>query len=444
MWGEVLTLERQEDDYMDMMFKRSRFNFSYKREEDENVVYNTFSKAIVVFSDLEYERFLRDESDDSIWQALIENGILVRQDFDENAFMKYYHYKTKFSNDTLYLTIAPTLDCNFACPYCYENRRHGKMSPEVQEAVCTFIQEAIESGTQTVDISWYGGEPLLCFDVVDNMSTKIRALCEQNNRKLKMHMVTNGYLLTPQIVERLDELGITRVQITIDGLAEHHDQTRPLRDGRGTFDAIFQNLRLFDDSPIAVVIRMNVDNNNMRDYVEIKKLIEEVGNPNIDLYASPVEDINKDTVNTVSNFMSTDQFEDFAISSCGEGGATSNDFAVMDNRYCFCTAETENCYVVDDQGDFYKCWDEVGRTEYRCFNILNPTEVNYTQIASFVTADPFADDKCCTCVFLPLCFGGCKFQRAHLTKSVCGFTDATLRQYLESKYFQKSDCSTPC
>lgn len=429
---------------MEFSYKKSRFNYSYKRAVDENVIYNTFSKAIIVFTDEEYERFTHGTSDPTITEALIENGVLVKKDFDEIAFLKYFHYKTKFSNDTLYMTIAPTLDCNFACPYCYENRRKGKMSKEVQDAICDYIDKSIQTGTETVDITWYGGEPLLCFDVVESLSLRISKMCSQHNKKLKMHMVTNGYLLSPEIVERLDAIGISKIQITLDGLAENHNRTRPLRNGAGTFDRIFQNLSLFNDSPIAVVIRMNVDNNNREDYLQIKQRIENLQNQNIDLYASPVEDINQDTVNTISSFMSTDQFEEFAIHTCGKGGATSNDFAVMDNRYCFCTAETDNCYVVDDRGDMYKCWDEVGRIEYRCFNLLNRQEVNYSHIASFVASDPFSDDKCNNCVFLPLCFGGCRFQRAKLSKSVCGFTNQSLKQYLESTYFQSSENTPPC
>ena len=74
--------------------------------------------------------------------------------------MKYMHYKAKFSKRIFRLTIAPTLDCNFDCPYCYENRRNGKMSEEVQDALIDFIQNSVTSETSVMDISWYGGEPL--------------------------------------------------------------------------------------------------------------------------------------------------------------------------------------------------------------------------------------------------------------------------------------------
>ena len=134
----------------------------------------------------------------------------------------------------------------------------------------------------------------------------------------------------------------TKLQITIDGLKEHHDRSRPLRNGGGTYDKIIENLSLFEESPIAVVIRMNVDNNNFVDFARLKEIIKGLENPNIDIYASPVEDINKDTVNKVSEFMSTDEFEEFTIKLCDDGSLSPEDFSVMDDRYCFCTAETDS------------------------------------------------------------------------------------------------------
>ena len=257
-----------------MNYSKSKYNFIYKRGKDENVIYNTFSKALVVLSDDEKERFDSNElTSDEIINELLENRILIENTFSETDFLKYFHYKTKFAGDTLFLTIAPTMDCNFACPYCYENRRKGKMSKEVQDALIKYVEETVTSGVTNIDISWYGGEPLLCVDIVESLSKRLTKVANDNKCNLKMHMVTNGYLLNSEIVELLDEIGITKLQITIDGLKEHHDKSRPLRDGRGTYDKIIENLSLFEESPIAVVIRMNVDNNNFVDFARLKEIL---------------------------------------------------------------------------------------------------------------------------------------------------------------------------
>ncbi len=419
-----------------MNLKESKFNFKYKRAEDENVIYNTFSKSVVVLTDEESQQLEnRSLSDSEMLDSLFENGILIKEEDNEFAFLKYLHYKTKFANKGLFLTLAPTLDCNFACPYCYENRQKGHMGEDVQKGILKFIEDSIKSGVESLNLTWYGGEPLLCFDIVESMSKSIFQICTQNKCRLKMDIVTNGYLLTEEIVEKLDMLGITKVQITIDGLKENHDVRRPLRGGGGTFDKIIENLSLFDDSPLAVLIRMNVDNKNCNDFGLLKKQVDSLENPNIRVYASPVEDLNKDTVNEISDFMSTDEFESFATKACDDGDWDDDDFSVMDDRYCFCTSETENCYVVDNNGDFYKCWDEVGRKEYACFNVLEPDSINYHQIAKFLADDPFSDEKCKNCVFLPLCFGGCKFQKYLSGEASCGFSEQSIKKYIELSYF---------
>ncbi len=417
--------------------KKSVFNFTYKRSEGENVIYNTFSKGLVVLGDVEFEQYENlCIEDEEIINGLVDNGMLIKKEYNEMAFLKYFHYKTKFAKDALFLTIAPTLDCNFGCPYCYENRRHGKMSVKVQDAIIEFIAETVNQGATTLNITWYGGEPLLYFSIVEKMSEKIVEIAKANGCKLVMDMVTNGYLLTEEIVERLDELGIIKVQITLDGMQKNHDKRRHLLNGGATFDKIVANLKLFDDSPIAVLIRMNVDNENYKDFGKLKALVAELKNSNVKVYASPVEDINKDKENSVSEFMSNEEFDEFTINATKGGDLSEDEFSVMDDRYCFCTAETENCYVVDEKGNFYKCWDEVGRTEYRCFNILDDETYNYFQIAKFVANDPFSDEKCANCVFLPICFGGCQFQKAHLIKSPCGFTEKTMINFIENTFFK--------
>lgn len=180
---------------------------------------------------------------------------------------------------------------------------------------------------------------------------------------------------------------------------------------------------------------MNVDNENCRDYIGLQQKLAELDNPNVVLYPSPVEDINPDTENEVSDFMTFDEFEKFAGDICKEGDATSAATKVLDDRYCYCQAETENSYVIDELGNCYKCWDQVGRVETCCFNITSPDKKNYSNIVKFMSWDPFRDEKCGQCVFLPVCFGGCKFHRLNTGKYDCGFTAESMKSYLENEFF---------
>jgi hypothetical protein len=77
---------------------QSCFNFIYKRQQNENVIYNTFSKALVVLEEVYDQYVTLSFIDSEIESQLVDNG-LVANSFDEMGFLKYVHYKTKFSKD---------------------------------------------------------------------------------------------------------------------------------------------------------------------------------------------------------------------------------------------------------------------------------------------------------------------------------------------------------
>lgn len=173
---------------------------------------------MVLLNKTEYNQYLSlNNMDYEMQNTLLENHILVDETFDEVNFLMYCHNITKYSHDALHLVLATTMECNFGCPYCYENRRKGKMSLQVQEAIINFIHKNLEKGIKLLDITWYGGEPLLYPEIIKNMSEKIHTLVDKYSCELNMYMVTNGYLLTPELVEMLDLIGVVKIQITLDG-----------------------------------------------------------------------------------------------------------------------------------------------------------------------------------------------------------------------------------
>lgn len=102
------------------MAYKSKFNFIYERDDGTIVIYNTYSKALVTLDKSEFAQYEALQFDDlGIEEELLENGILLEDNFDEVGFLKYCHHLTQFSQSSLHLVLALTMDCNFACPYCY-------------------------------------------------------------------------------------------------------------------------------------------------------------------------------------------------------------------------------------------------------------------------------------------------------------------------------------
>lgn len=424
------------------MYKASKFNFFYNRSDNENIVYNTFSKGLIAL-DNEHANSLKNGCYHSIFSKeeinfLVENGFLVENSFDENEFLKYYNNKVRFTSDYFCLTIAPTLSCNFDCPYCFENKRTGTMSKDVQTELVRFVEEKIKKGIKTLEITWYGGEPLLCFDIIKNLAEEITQIADKYGCKCKMGMISNGYLLSEEIVDFLEKNNVS-FQITIDGLEENHNKRRYLKNGGGTFAKIIENLKLFSGKQVDVYVRMNVDNYNSNDYGALSELIDSFNNNRMILYPAVTEKINERKEERKNHYMNDSGYDDF-ISITRRNGLfkfkstelpISNDVSsVPDNRCYFCAAELDNSCVIDEKGNVYKCWDEVGHEDF-CFNILTPEKINYDSLLRYMGDHTFSDEKCSNCVFLPLCFGGCKFHRYHLHKYACAFNEASLISYLE-------------
>ena len=173
---------------------------------------------------------------------LLEKKMLLHAEADELQHMRKIYTARRFSRDSLGLTIAPTLDCNFACPYCYEDKRPGKMSEEVANRLVDYVERMLP-GRSSLRVMWYGGEPLMCKDIVESLTERFLRVATDCDATFRASMTTNGYLLTPNVVDRLSRFPVwEKIQITLDGTAAYHDRKRPLKSGRQTFRTVYDNL----------------------------------------------------------------------------------------------------------------------------------------------------------------------------------------------------------
>jgi uncharacterized protein len=92
-------------------------------------------------------------------------------------------------------------------------------------------------------LTFFGGEPLLNMPVLYYLAERLHASCAARGTELLINIITNGLLLSREMVERLNPLGLNGIKITLDGDREAHNRSRPLRGGQGTFDRIIANTR---------------------------------------------------------------------------------------------------------------------------------------------------------------------------------------------------------
>jgi len=163
-----------------------------------------------------------------------------------------------FASDALELTILPTEQCNLRCTYCYEAFEIGRMEDEVVAAVKNLIANRIPE-LRRLSVDWFGGEPLLAMDVIEEISGLAQQLSEvYPELEYKSSITTNGVLLTSEYAQRLSAIGVRHLHVSLDGPDGIHDLTRRLRGGRGTFARIQQNLLAIRDSETDTRIDLRV------------------------------------------------------------------------------------------------------------------------------------------------------------------------------------------
>jgi uncharacterized protein len=244
--------------------------------EDRNEVFlmNTFTDAQLIVSRDVVDLLDRvgttgsvSDVDQSTLEQLVENGFLVTDRETERHDLKAFFREVREDTDTLKITVLTTLQCNFACDYCIQgdhgeyNKSAAKMSMEMAARVSAWTEARLDAiAPGRLVLTFFGGEPLLNMPVLYYMAERLHASCKTRGVQMLINIITNGLLLSREMVERLNPLGLNGIKITLDGDREAHNKSRPLRGGQGTFDKIIANTRAVADlTRIAVGGNFEVD-----------------------------------------------------------------------------------------------------------------------------------------------------------------------------------------
>ncbi|WP_327411432.1 radical SAM protein (plasmid) [Streptomyces sp. NBC_01281] len=179
--------------------------------------------------------------------------------------------------------LLPTSYCNMGCSYCGQEHRKGASSPQHRQVVVERVcRAAARPEVETVHVGWFGGEPLMAYDTVRTMSREIVARVGREGVRYTSSMTTNGALLTHRKLSTLvNECGVGRFDITIDGPEEVHDAHRPLKSGKKSFSRLMETLQAAVSAPeysdVLFVLRTNVDKHNEEYVAEYLRYMGENG-----------------------------------------------------------------------------------------------------------------------------------------------------------------------
>lgn len=184
--------------------KESMYNLYTRDMQGNCYLFNTRQGAVLLIAADVYQSYREAVTDASnrgsvpeVLRDLVDRGFLVDNDADELSEVLSMHNKARQSRDYVELLIAPSMACNLDCFYCFEpNRYAGRMTTAVQDNVVRLVRRYFEHGARRLDVTWYGGEPLLAFPVVERLSNKFLALREEFDCRYSAVIVTNGILMT--------------------------------------------------------------------------------------------------------------------------------------------------------------------------------------------------------------------------------------------------------
>jgi uncharacterized protein len=392
-----------------MPLSRYSLIINHPRDRDQVVLFSTRTLSIIIAPRAIVEDIDQDKLSAEEKKTLDEEGFFVEDLEQEKLEMLGYIDELNRTSTTFTPLVAMNLDCNLACPYCFEGTRKGKhyLSPDTASGVIDFLFRSLQ-GKNELRVTFYGGEPLLSLDMIALMSEEIRSRADKLGIAYTFHLITNGTLLTRKAVQRLKPLGLTSASVTLDGPKHVHDNFRAFKSGAGSFDTIVRNLREVCD-----LIRVEIGGNYLAStYREFPELLDHLILSG--LGPDVVSRVRFDPVFNERPEVAPD-FHDGCVSAnepwIAEASLylrseiSSRGFKTQQIEHVVCMMERNDHLVVNWDGNLYRCPGLIGREEFRAGTIKQGIlEPNVSGAAR-----AWKNDTCLACSYLPLCFGGCRY-----------------------------------
>ncbi len=358
---------------------------------------------------------------------LKNEGALYTEDIYKNAIDIFKDRKHVVK--ALCLHIAH--DCNLACRYCFaeEGEYHGHrelMTFEVGKKALDFLIH--NSGERVnLEVDFFGGEPLMNWDVVKNLVKYGREQEKIYNKKFRFTLTTNGVLLNDEVMEFCNkEMG--NVVLSIDGRKEVHDRMRPFRKGAGSYDLIVPKFQKLADSrnQMNYYVRGTFTHYNL-DFAEDVLHLADLGFKQISV--EPVVALPSDDYSIKEEDLPVimEQYDYLAkeMVKRNKEGRGFNFFHFMIDmtggpciykRLSGCGSGTEYL-AVTPWGDFYPCHQFVGKENF-CLGNVNDGILKDDIVREFANVNVYSKEECSNCFARFYCSGGCAANSFNFKNSI--------------------------
>ncbi len=331
----------------------------------------------------------------------------------------------------LCLHIAHT--CNLNCSYCFasQGKYHGEralMSYEVGKRALDFLIE--NSGTRrNLEVDFFGGEPLMNFDVVKQLVAYARSIEKEKNKNFRFTLTTNGVLVDDDVIE-FSNREMSNVVLSLDGRKEVHDRNRVDYAGNGSWDKIVPKFQKFVNARGGKNYYMRGTFTHANpDFLEDIKTMLDLGFSELSMEPVVAASDDPAALTEADKPVVMKQYEDLAklmLERDKEGKSFTFYHYMIDlkggpciyKRISGCGSGTEYM-AVTPWGDLYPCHQFVGDEKFKLGDIWSG--VNNKKIQDeFASCNVYAREECRDCWARLYCSGGCAANAYHATGSVKG------------------------
>ena len=369
---------------------------------------------------------------------LWENGLLVQDRAVDRHALEQYLGEVKGDTSELNITLLTTLQCNFACDYCFQgdhgdyNLHADKMSLATAGKVGDWMERELDRvRPEKLVLTFFGGEPLLNLPVMYQLAERMWQATQARGVPMFTNIITNGLMLTEDVVDRMLPFGLNGIKITLDGDKDTHNRMRPLRGGQGTFDRIVENIRRVAGK-CRIAIGGNFDESSIDSYPALLDFLEqqEFADKLVKVNFKPIvraEPVALKGIIPLTPVGAKENFKGTCMTSVGSGADKACDSCGgLEEKGTFLREETRRhgfpttdgvpkgmCHVhkthahtIGPDGSLYACPGFTGQLAMSTGHIDDRRDSwRESALETFERLHPWKE--CGDCAFIPTCAGGC-------------------------------------
>lgn len=413
--------------------KLPQFNINVCLDDGNSVTYNTFSRKYLSPVDNANYNLTKDKC-----CYHLETGLVVDNDCDETLDL-VQTIQNELENGEQTLTILPTTKCNARCWYCYEKGiQHYDMSQDIINYTIKFIEDKFQIEHE-LSINWFGGEPLMHFDAIRQISMAAKSF----GYTLNTCITTNGLLITPEFINLLKEnYKDISMSITIDAIGDEYGKIKRFVKipPEHAYNKVISNIKSLLSVGIRVLLRINFTafEEAKKIYSHLETLLSDYPKTLYYIYYAPIW--RKDRGHSLEESL---EYLDYM-----KNGYDINVLAnpYIDNVFVhhianernisYCTAMNKHHYVINADGLLYRCHCLVSDKKYSCGDVKNG--VNNSSLGYQMFEPNIKNEQCKLCPILPICLVKCKASNILYGEDiVCANTKTIIEPVIKFKVHQK-------